>query len=97
MKYLFITLTIQDGERSHTHRILHSTNAIDIKFAAQRYAASYWGHGSHTGEWWWFQGEVALKLDFVTEISQTGYDYLSLLFGGGIQLESVFEVKCKTN
>lgn len=45
MKKLFITLKVQDGENTHTHRVLHTTNAQNIEFAAQRYVANFWGNG----------------------------------------------------
>jgi len=79
MKYLLITLEVQDGERRHTHRILHTTNAKDIQFAAQRYAASFWGYGEHQDEWWWVNGEFAIRVKLVKELSEYEYRLMSEL------------------
>lgn len=83
MKYLFITLSVQDGERNHTHRVLHTTNAKDINFAAERYAATYWGYGSHDEDGrWWFNGEMAIKVDNVVELSSNDYYLVNSIFMG---------------
>jgi hypothetical protein len=67
-KTIFIELEVQDGNRSHTHKVLHETNGIDIEFAALRYVATFWGKGSIDGEWGWFDGEFAARLVQVKEV-----------------------------
>ena len=79
MKYLLITLEVQDGERRHTHRNLHTTNAKDIQFAAQRYAASYWGYAEHENDWWWVNWEFAIRVKLVKELSEYEYRLMSEL------------------
>ncbi len=46
VKFLFIELSVQDGEREHTHRILETTKCENIDFAAAWYAAHFWGETS---------------------------------------------------
>ena len=77
MKYLFIELLVQDGERSHTHKILHTTTGNDIKFAAERYASTYWGYGSYEhGIGWWFDGEIVVKVNNVIELTKEEFECL---------------------
>ena len=73
MKHLYIELEVQDGERRHTHRVLHNTNAENILFAAEWYVSHFWGNGRSDGrpfnnEWWWFCGEYAARLVRVVEV-----------------------------
>jgi len=84
MKRLFITLEVRDGEYEHTHRILHSTNANDIWFAAQRYASKYWGKCDERckGDLGWsFFNELIVKVENVVELTeeqyQTMYDFFN--------------------
>lgn len=88
MKHLFITLSIQDGEREHTHRILHNTTGKNIDFAAERYASTYWGEGEgeigHRGRiLWWFWGEFTVRVESVVEISDDEYKVISDVFSRG--------------
>lgn len=92
MKYLLITLKVQDGERSHTHRNLHTTNAENINFAAERYASTYWGWGEREDNYWWFHGEITVRLERVTEVSEYEYKLMSELFGGRTGRNDYFEV-----
>ena len=88
MKYLFITLDVQDGERKHTHRILHTTNAKNIEFAAQRYVANFWGYGERQNkedDFWWFFGEITCRLYTVVEISEFEYKLMSDIFSGNVR------------
>lgn len=86
MKYLFIHLEVQDGERRHDHRVLHTTNAKNIEFAAQRYVASFWGNGyrdDRNSEWWNVNaGEIALRLRNVTELTEAEYKFMHDIFTG---------------
>jgi len=85
MKYLFIELQIQDGERRHTHRTLHTTNCKNINFAAQRYAATYWGDSSRDfggNAWYAHGGEIAIECTDVQELTKPEYDFLQGLFYG---------------
>ena len=45
IKYLFIHLEIQDGERRHDHKVLHITTAKNLNFAVEKYVATFWGYG----------------------------------------------------
>lgn len=93
MKRLLITLEIQDGERRHTHRNLHSTPGKNIQFAAQRYAASYWGYGEREDDWWWVNGEFAIRVRMVKEISEYEYALLSDIFAEGtVHHNSYFKI-----
>lgn len=95
MKYLFITLDVQDGERKHTHRILHTTNAKNIEFAAQRYVANFWGYGERQNkedDFWWFFGEITCRLYTVVEISEYEYNLMSAIFSGRTESKNYFEI-----
>ena len=95
MKYLFITLDVQDGERKHTHRILHTTNAKDIEFAAQRYVANFWGYGERQNkedDYWWVNGEITCRLYSVVELTEAEYKLMSEIFGGRSEKKTYFEI-----
>jgi hypothetical protein len=95
MKYLLITLAVQDGERRHDHRCLHTTNAKDINFAAQKYAASFWGYGerqSKEDDFFWFFGEITVRLTSVVELTEYEYKLLSDIFGGKITDNNYFRI-----
>lgn len=81
MKHLFIQLAIQDGEREHTHRVLHTTNAQNINFAAEYYAAHYWGYSyKDNNRWYAWGGEISIQVEKVQELTQEEFDKLSNLF-----------------
>lgn len=85
MKYLFISLAIQDGEREYDFRCLHTTNAKNINFAAERYAATFWGESRLEKPWkvWSaFSGEINISLEKVKELTKEEYDFLHNLFYG---------------
>jgi hypothetical protein len=84
MKYLFITLEVQDGENRHTHRVLSVTSGNNIQFAAQRYAATYYGDNSdHQSDWWYFYGgTIAVKMVKVDELTEFEYKLISRIFSG---------------
>jgi hypothetical protein len=91
-KHILITLTIQDGERTHTHRCLSTSTAKNIMLTAQRFAASFYSDGgSRDNDWWWFGGEVAVCVENVIEISEYEYQLLTRLFAG-IQSQNYFQV-----
>ena len=80
-KYLFITLSIRDGEREHTHRVLHATKCKNIDFAAEYYAAHFWGPSSREdGGWSAWGGEIFIEVSKVTELTPSEYEYLYGLF-----------------
>ena len=87
MKYLFIELKIQDGERQHNHRVLTTTLASNVRFAAERYAASYWGYGKREDkdDYWWVNGEITIKVVRVTELTQYMYRAMSDIFSGNVR------------
>lgn len=86
MKYLLIELRVQDGERQHTHRILHTTTAKNINFAAERYAAQFWGEGERERQpkrnYWWVNGEITIQMDNVIELTYDQHRDMSMLFSG---------------
>jgi len=85
MKYLFIELAIQDGEREHNHRVLHTTTGNNINFAAERYAASYWGRGtreSRKDNFWWVNYEITIRVELVMELTKEEYTFMSGIFSG---------------
>ena len=77
MKYLFIHIEVQDGERKHDHKVLHTTNANNIEFSAQRYVSTYWGKGKREDNWWWWNNEFAGRLYSVTELTLEEYEILN--------------------
>jgi hypothetical protein len=85
LRYLFIQLKVQDGEREHNHRVLHTTTAKNLDFAAERYVASYWGESEldkSCGAWFAHGGEIAIQLEKCTEITESEYQFLNKLFYG---------------
>jgi hypothetical protein len=95
IKYLFITLDVQDGERKHTHRILHSTPGENIEFAAQRYVASFWGYGERLNkedDYFWVGGEITLRLSNVVELTEYEYKLMSRIFSGDKKRNDYFEI-----
>lgn len=82
MKHLLITLEVRDGEREHTHRCLHTTRGNNIQFAAERYASTYWGEGTREDDYWWFFGEIIVKLERVTELTEYEFKLMDNLFNG---------------
>jgi hypothetical protein len=98
MKYLFITLDIQDGERKHTHRVLHTTPGENIEFAAQRYVADFWGWGERYNkedDFFWFNGEITGKLSNVVELSEYEYKLMSRIFSGDKDRNDYFQIVSK--
>jgi hypothetical protein len=96
MKYLFIHLEVQDGERRHDHRILHATKANDIVFAAQRYASTYWGTSSLNKEtgWWEYNAcEFAIRVKNVIEISEYEHRLMSEIFAGRLVDRNYFKLQ----
>jgi len=78
-KYLIIILEIQDGENRHKHKVLHTTKAKNINFAAEKYAAGF--YSERTGrydDWWEFNhGCIAVRLYTVNELTTLEYNILS--------------------
>lgn len=97
MKRLFITLKVQDGENSHTHRILHTTPGDNIQFAAQRYAATFYGDiPERTDTWWYFfSGTIAVEVERVTEITEYEYKLMSRIFSGDKDRNDYFQIVSK--
>jgi hypothetical protein len=92
MKYLLITLEVQEGERTYTLRHLMETECESIKFAAERLAARYAGKdGTREDNYWWFI-EFALKVDNVIELTKYEYDLMSSLFSGYRPIERANDI-----
>lgn len=88
MKYLFITLKVQDGENQHTHRVLTTTKSKDISRAAQLYAKSYYGKGEQDEFSNWFNfncGTIAVMVENVQELTESEYQLLSDIFSGNVR------------
>ena len=81
-KHLFIELTVRDGEREHTHRVLHTTKAENIEFAVQRYVAGYWGFPDYRdGKSWYAHGsEIAITLDRYKVLTPEQYEVMNEVF-----------------
>ena len=94
MKYLFITLNVQDGENKHTHRVLHVSQGTDIKFIAQWYAAHFYGtEAERNDDRWEFQaGSIAVELENVIELSLFEYQLMNRLFDGYGEMKPYFEI-----
>lgn len=93
MKYLFITLNVQDGENRHTHRVLHSTESKRLNFASQLYAKSYYGKGERNGDWWeFYSGSIAVKVESVLELSEYEYKLMSMIFSGDKERNNYFNI-----
>lgn len=91
---------IREGEREHDHRVLTTTIANDIKFAAQRYASTYWGEGererfgnSKTNYWYAHGGEIAIRVTHVVEVSKYEYQLMSRIFQGQKAPPDYFKIK----
>ena len=86
MKYLFITLKVQDGEHEHTHRVLTTCDdSENILEAANNYAKDYWGNSDkeEDSDWYYFLGgTIALKVQNVEVLSKFEYDLMSKIFSG---------------
>ena len=85
VRYLFIHLKVQDGEREHDHRVLHTTTGTNLEFAAERYVASFWGYSEldkNTDCWYAHGGEIAMRLETYRELTEEEYNYLNGLFYG---------------
>lgn len=81
MKYLFIRLIVIDGGRENTHYVFHITKVNNISFAAERFAATYWGRGERDGDGWLFDGgEVYVEYTKVVELTKEKYYELNELF-----------------
>jgi hypothetical protein len=83
IKHLYIRLLVREGENVHTHHCLYSTKAENIHFAAELFAARFWGE-SYRDEYWWMaqNGCMAIKVERVLEISEEKYLELHSLFYG---------------
>lgn len=81
LRYLFITLDVCDGERKHTHRVLHATKCKNIDFAAEYYAAHFWGDARREDcGWSAWGGEILIEVSKVVELTSSEYEYLFSLF-----------------
>lgn len=87
MKYLLITLEVREGEKSHTHRNLYMTNATNVGFIGEYYAARYWGHATRDNKdaWWYFDTLATRLLDCV-ELTAKEYMSMQKIFSGNINV-----------
>jgi hypothetical protein len=86
MKYLFITLLVQDGENRHTHRVLTTCkDKQNVLQAADKYAKTYYGKAEKDSndDWWFFNcGTIAVKVQNVEVLSEYEYKLMSKIFSG---------------
>jgi hypothetical protein len=79
MKYIFIHIEVQDGERRlHDHKVLHTTNCNNVGFAVEWYVAHYWGYGEriYKDEWWWW-GDFCGRVKSWSEITKEEFNILN--------------------
>lgn len=75
VKYVYVRLDVQDGEREHTHHCLLITKCENLHFAVQRYASTYWGEGSRDRDCWYFDdGSVAVSVYTYKELTAEEYN-----------------------
>ena len=77
IRYLFVHLEVQDGERKHDHKVVFATRANNLGLSAQRYVANYWGYGKREEDWWWWDGEIAGRLVSWKELTEQSYNLLN--------------------
>ena len=85
MKYLFITLKVQDGEHEHTHRVLTTCYDHDnILQAADGYVSDYYGKADEKRDGWYYfhSGTIAAKVQNVELLSEYEYKLMSKIFSG---------------
>lgn len=86
MKHLFITLKVQDGENTHTHRVLSTCrDKQNVLRAADNYAKTYYGkaESDRNDEWWFFNsGTIAVKVMNVEVLTEYEYNLMSKIFAG---------------
>lgn len=77
--YIFLRFDIQDGERTHQHKVLFQTRATNIKFAIHKYLSQYWGESDYDrkDKVWWFFNEITLKLVKYEVLTKEKYDFLT--------------------
>ena len=94
IKYLLITLIVQDGENRHDHRILHVTKGQNVQFVAQWYAAHFYGsEAERNQDWWEFQaGSIAVEMYSVVELSEFEYTLLKRIFDNEPKPKDYFEI-----
>ena len=75
---LLIHIEVQDGERTHDHKVLHTTNCCNIDFAVEWYVAHYWGFGERVfeDEWWWWV-DFAGRLSEYYVLTEDEYELLN--------------------
>lgn len=62
LRYVYLEMTIQQGEFEHQHRILFATRCSSVEFAVKWYIAHYWGCAERDGgNTVWLNGEMAVK------------------------------------
>ena len=75
---LLIKIEIQDGERRHNHKVLHTTYCKNVDFAVEYYVAHYWGQGirEYKNEWWWY-GDFAGRLETYYVLTEDEWNILN--------------------
>ena len=75
---LFIELNVQDGEREHTHKVLHTTKCQNLDFAVQWYLAHFWGESTwQDNAWYAWGGEIAISLSRYKVLTDKEFEMLN--------------------
>lgn len=91
-----IILLVQDGENTHDHKILHTTENGDIQAAAREYASTFYGDNSefneHTKFWEFNAGCIAVQLYNVVELTEFEYNLIKRIFDGDPRPNNYFDI-----
>jgi hypothetical protein len=64
VNYVYLQMTIVQGEFEHEHRVLFVTECKNIKFACMRYISRYWGTARRYKK---FSNDVWLNSDMIVK------------------------------
>lgn len=85
MNYLYIRLTVREGEREHTHHCLVTTERSDFDAVAESYVKGFWCNEEDIAwieetpmrtEYYAQGGEIALYLDQYKVLTKEKYNEL---------------------
>ena len=80
--FLFISLTVREGEREHNHKVLFETQEDNIDRAVYNYLSNFWGESieEEPGVYYAINGEIAIYLNKYVVLTQEKYEELHNLF-----------------
>lgn len=81
-KYIYVEITIYNGEFEHDHKSIFATKCDNIEYATMYYIAHYWGLSEYSkySNCWEYENGLAAKEAYHKELSEKEYKYLSELF-----------------